>query len=57
MEAFRNRGGGDGRWSSDFEDIVYVLNNRTRIWKELFESDEIVKHYLKEQFKALHVNR
>ena len=30
-----NRGGGNGRWSSDFEDIVYVLNNRNSIWEEL----------------------
>lgn len=52
LEAFTNRGGGDGRWSSDFEDVVYVLNNRTAIWNELRRADEGVKHYLKEQFRA-----
>jgi hypothetical protein len=52
IEAFKNRGGGDGRWSSDFEDIVYVLNNRTAVWKEIRESDNRVKSYLKEQFRT-----
>ena len=28
LAAFKNRGRGDGRTSPDFEDIVYVLNNR-----------------------------
>ncbi len=51
MEAFNNRGGGDGRWSSDFEDIVYVLNNRNSIWEELQATDAAVKAYLKEQFR------
>jgi len=37
LEAFKNRGENDGRTSSDFEDIIYVLNNRSTIWKE-FES-------------------
>ncbi|MBA2501062.1 MAG: nucleotidyl transferase AbiEii/AbiGii toxin family protein [Chitinophagaceae bacterium] len=53
MEAFNDRGGGDGRWSSDFEDIVYVLNNRNSIWKELQAADKEVKTYLKEQFRLL----
>ena len=53
MEAFNNRGGGDGRWSSDFEDIVYVLNNRNSIWEELQTADKEVKAYLKEQFRIL----
>jgi len=53
MEAFNNRGGSDGRWSSDFEDIVYVLNNRNSIWKELQAADTAVKAYLKDQFRLL----
>lgn len=31
LEAFRGRGENDGRWSTDFEDIVYLLNNRSGI--------------------------
>lgn len=53
MEAFNNRGGGDGRWSSDFEDIVYILNNRKAIWNELRVADKEVKAHLKEQFRLL----
>jgi predicted nucleotidyltransferase len=53
MEAFNNRGGGDGRWSSDFEDIVYILNNRNSIWKELQTADNEVKSWLQEQFRLL----
>jgi len=53
MEAFANRGGGDGRLSSDFEDIVYILNNRTSIWQELKNADPAVVIYLKKQFTIL----
>jgi hypothetical protein len=53
IEAFNNRGGGDGRWSSDFEDIVYILNNRNSIWEELHIVDKEVKAWLKEQFRLL----
>jgi predicted nucleotidyltransferase len=53
MEAFKNRGGGDGRWSSDFEDIIYVLNNRGSVWKELLESDKEVAEFLKTRFSIL----
>ena len=53
LEAFNSRGGGDGRWSSDFEDIVYVLNNRTTIWDELQAAKGDVSVYLAGQFRAL----
>lgn len=46
LEAFKNRGHGDGRTSSDFEDIVYLLNNRTTIWQELDDAEEDVRAYL-----------
>ena len=32
FEAFKSRGNNDGRQSSDFEDIVYIMNNRSTIW-------------------------
>lgn len=53
MEAYNQRGGGDGRFSSDFEDMVYVLNNRNAIWEELNTADSGVAAYLKEQFREL----
>lgn len=53
MEAFKNRGGGDGRMSSDFEDIVYILSNRKSIWNELEVAPDSVKSYLKDEFNRL----
>ena len=53
IEAFKSRGKNDGRTSSDFEDIVFVLNHRNTIWKELMETDETVKDYLKDEFSKL----
>lgn len=53
LEAFKSRGKNDGRTSSDFEDIVFVLNYRNTIWKELQKADETVKLYLKGEFKKL----
>jgi hypothetical protein len=53
MEAFKNRGGGDGRMSSDFEDITFVLNNRNTIWDEMQAASDSVKEYLKAEFGNL----
>jgi len=56
LEAFKGRGAGDGRLSHDFEDIVFVLENRGRLWKELDTCDDEVKAYLIAEFSALMVN-
>jgi predicted nucleotidyltransferase len=53
MEAFKGRGGGDGRMSSDFEDIVYVLNNRNVIWDEIQKSPAHLKSYLSNEFNKI----
>jgi len=53
MEAFKNRGENDGRVSTDFEDIVFVLNKRSVIWQELQQAPENVKQYLKKSFLQL----
>lgn len=53
LDAFNDRGQNDGRTSSDFEDIVYILNNRTVIWKEMQATSVDVKTYLKEEFYRL----
>lgn len=53
FEAFNSRGGGDGRTSSDFEDIIFILNNRLAIWEELSAAKENVLNYLKNQFNSL----
>lgn len=52
MEAFNDRGG-DGRTSQDFEDIVFVLEQRSSIWEELRQSEPILNAFLKEEFSKL----
>ncbi len=56
LEAFKGRGNNDGRTSQDFEDIVFVLDNRKTIWQELNEVVEL-KTYLKEEWQNLLGNR
>jgi predicted nucleotidyltransferase len=53
FEAFLNRGKGDGRISHDFEDIVFVLENRTAVWAEMNSSTGKINAYLKQQFLNL----
>jgi predicted nucleotidyltransferase len=56
IEAFNNRGKNDGRLSSDFEDIVYVLENRRTIWTEMSSSEPKLKEYLYSEFSMLKNN-
>ena len=49
FEAYNHRGNNDYRTSHDFEDIVYVIDNRINIVKEINQSDEPVKHFLSEE--------
>lgn len=53
LEAFKSRGYSDPRQSQDFEDIVYVLENRNSIWSELTTCSEPLKSYLKAEFGKL----
>ena len=53
LEAFKGRGQNDGRTSQDFEDIIYVLENRESIWEEMNNSSEAVKNYLRTEFQNL----
>src|SRR5690606_37405773 len=53
LEAFKSRGYSDPRQSQDFEDIVYVLENRDSIWPELANCSESVKSYLIAEFGKL----
>ena len=47
IEAFRGRGNDDLRTSHDFEDIVFVLDGRTNTQKELLQSTDRIRSYLK----------
>jgi len=53
LEAFAQRGGTDFRTSTDFEDIVYVLDNCPNLLERLQEGSAEVLIYLKEKFNIL----
>lgn len=57
LQAFKNRGNNDGRLSTDFEDIVYVLENRSTIWREMKAADEGVRKFLLSEFTELYNHR
>jgi hypothetical protein len=56
LEAFLQRGKNDARTSTDFEDIVFVLQNRSSIWSELVDSNTEIFEYLKDTFAYLMSN-
>ncbi|HNP07163.1 MAG TPA: nucleotidyl transferase AbiEii/AbiGii toxin family protein [Cyclobacteriaceae bacterium] len=56
LEAFKSRGASDPRQSQDFEDIVYILENRKSIWKEMRMANQTLRDYLKVEFNALSAN-
>ncbi|MBI3882972.1 MAG: nucleotidyl transferase AbiEii/AbiGii toxin family protein [Sphingobacteriales bacterium] len=53
LEAHKGRGKNDGRTSKDFEDIIYVLENRESIWDEMNNTNKSVKEYLRFEFLVL----
>jgi len=53
FEAFKGRGNYDGYSSHDFEDIVFVLQTRSKIWNEMNDASEDLKQYFKEEFTQL----
>ncbi|MBU0764780.1 MAG: hypothetical protein KJ607_08095 [Bacteroidetes bacterium] len=53
IEALKQRGYVDLRTSQDFEDIIYVLDNRREIIEELSSSNVDVRHYLSSEFGKL----
>lgn len=53
MEAFKGRGDSDGRFSQDFEDIVFILENRDSVWSEISATEIDLKKYLQFEFTKL----
>lgn len=51
--AFNDRGKKDARTSHDFEDIIYILDNRINLAEEINNSPDEVKEYLKEEFAKI----
>lgn len=52
FEAFKDRGKGDF-FSRDIEDIVYVLEHRTNIEKDVYMAKNDIKYYLANEFSTL----
>lgn len=53
FEAFKDRGT-DYRTSHDFEDIMYVLDNRTTIVEEIKLEPESIQQFLKDELKKVY---
>jgi hypothetical protein len=51
--AYNSRGKNEPRTSHDFEDIVYVLDNRTDVIEQLLKSPLDVKPFLKNEFERI----
>lgn len=49
LEAFKNRGKNDFYGSHDFEDIIYLIDNRTTIVSEILEADDDIREYIKKE--------
>jgi predicted nucleotidyltransferase len=54
--AFHSRGSKDARTSHDFEDIVYILDNRTDLVESIQNSPKDVLTYLKKELTAVLIN-
>ena len=52
FEAYNNRGG-DYRTSHDFEDIIYVLDNRIHIVPEIENAHKEIKKFLKKEINKI----
>ena len=57
LEAFKGRGNNDGRFSTDFEDIIHVLENRSTVWLEIQSAPKDLKNYLQIEFQTLLENK
>lgn len=53
LEAYKSRRRGQARMNSDFEDIVYVFDNRNELLREISESPELLRSYLQEEITVL----
>ena len=57
FEAYKSRGSSDLRQSHDFEDIIYIMDNRPEIETDIANAGERVKNYLKQECTDLLNNR
>lgn len=54
LDAFNDRGNRDGRTSTDFEDIIFVMDNRPQLWDEIQLADKTVRNYIVDQLSSLY---
>ena len=57
LEAFKDRGQNDFYGSHDFEDIIYLIDNRTTIVEEVLAADEDVREYIKTELTTIKSHR
>lgn len=53
FEAYKSRGNNDMRTSPDFEDIIYVLDNRNEIVQELIQTEDSLRKSVWQYFDEL----
>lgn len=53
LEAFKDRGKNDFYGSHDFEDIIYLIDNRITIVEEILTADEEIHQYIKEELTLI----
>lgn len=53
LEAFKSRGQNDFYGSHDFEDIIYLIDNRTTIVSEILMSEDDLKQYIKQELTVI----
>lgn len=53
LEAFKDRGQNDFYGSHDYEDIIYLIDNRTTIVEEILSSEDDLKQYIKQELTAI----
>jgi hypothetical protein len=53
FEALAHRGWSDLRMSEDFEDIIYLIENRPELAREIHQAFHEVRGYLQQRFQAL----
>jgi len=53
FDAYHDRGGKDPRTSHDFEDIIYILDNRIDLVETILNSPEDVLNFLKAEFQNI----
>lgn len=53
FDAYHDRGGKDPRTSHDFEDIIYILDNRIDLVETILNSPEDVLNFIKAEFQNI----